>query len=163
MSDPGSLQNLNEIVLPAPVPWWPPAPGWYLLAGFLLLLLMFLAVRWRRRWLRNAYRRRALAELAAMREDESELRELPALLKRTALAAWPRQDVAGLSGTDWHEFLDASGGEGRFRDGAGLILDRLSYGAAEAPLPDVARRLQLLEAAECWLRRHRDDDREART
>ena len=79
------------------------------------------------------------------------------------MAAWPRQHVAGLSGADWHEFLDASGGKDRFREGAGLILDRLSYGAAEAPLPDVAQRLQLLEAAECWLRAHRGDDRKVRS
>ena len=29
MNDAGSLQNLNDIVVPEPVAWWPPAPGWY--------------------------------------------------------------------------------------------------------------------------------------
>ena len=35
MNDPGSLQNLNDIVLPAPVPWWPLAPGWWVLIGLI--------------------------------------------------------------------------------------------------------------------------------
>ena len=35
MNDPGSLQNLNDIVVPGPVAWWPLAPGWYLLLAVL--------------------------------------------------------------------------------------------------------------------------------
>jgi len=34
------------------------------------------------------------------------LRALPELLKRTALAAWPRSDVARLSGSRWLSFLE---------------------------------------------------------
>ena len=49
MSDPGNLQNLNDIVLPVPAHWWPPAPGWYVLAGLLLAVLALLALRWLRR------------------------------------------------------------------------------------------------------------------
>ena len=40
MGDPGSLQNLNDIVAPAPVAWWPPAPGWWMLAALLATLLL---------------------------------------------------------------------------------------------------------------------------
>ena len=36
MSDPGSLQNLHDIVVPGPAAWWPPAPGWYVLAAVAL-------------------------------------------------------------------------------------------------------------------------------
>ena len=42
MNDPGSLQNLNDIVVPGPVAWWPPAPGWYVLAAFALAGLAWL-------------------------------------------------------------------------------------------------------------------------
>jgi Domain of unknown function (DUF4381) len=33
--DPASLENLRDIVLPAPVPWLPPAIGWRLVAAAL--------------------------------------------------------------------------------------------------------------------------------
>ena len=68
MGDPGSLQNLNDIVAPAPVAWWPLAPGWYALAGILLLALFWLGFRRLRSWQQNRYRRealRALAQIAA--------------------------------------------------------------------------------------------------
>ena len=45
MNDSGSLQNLNDIVIPDPVAWWPPAPGWYVLAAILLIIFTLLAIR----------------------------------------------------------------------------------------------------------------------
>ena len=57
--DPASLQNLNDIVLPEAVSWWPLANGWYYLFGVLLLLLAWFAYRMIRSWRRNGYRREA--------------------------------------------------------------------------------------------------------
>ena len=96
MNDAGSLQNLNDIVLPVPVPWWPPAPGWYILAAMLLTLLVVLALRGWRRWRRNAYRRRSLDRVASMRAGRGEIGDLPAVLKQAALCVWPRRQVAAL-------------------------------------------------------------------
>lgn len=156
MDDTGSLQNLNDIIVPAAVPWWPPAPGWYVLAGILAMVLAAVCVRWLRARRRDLYRRLALRELAGIRRDASgqALQALPQLLKRTALAAWPRDRVAALSGAEWHRFLDQSAGMNRFQSGDGEILDRLAYPsrAAEAPAPGESTRL--LEAAERWLRNH---------
>ncbi|OEU81647.1 MAG: hypothetical protein BA873_04010 [Desulfobulbaceae bacterium C00003063] len=39
MSDPASLENLHDIIPPQPIPWFPPAPGWYALGISVLLLL----------------------------------------------------------------------------------------------------------------------------
>ena len=68
MSDAGSLQNLNDIVVPGPVDWWPPAPGWYVLGAIALIVFVVLAVRQWRRWQGNRYRRQAMLELSAIRE-----------------------------------------------------------------------------------------------
>lgn len=156
MNGPGSLQNLNDIVVSGPVPWWPPAPGWYAVAAALVLVAAVFAWRGWRRWRRDAYRRQALAELAAIRGEASaaELQQVPALLKRTALSAWPRPVVAGLSGRDWHRFLDESAGMTEFSGAAGRALDRLAYGG-EAGGPDTER---LLDAAESWISRHRNPE-----
>ena len=45
MNDPGSLQNLNDIVMPAPVGLWPPAPGWYVVFAVGLALAVLAGFR----------------------------------------------------------------------------------------------------------------------
>ncbi len=159
MNDAGSLQNLNDIVLPSPVAWWPPAPGWYLLFALVLVVLLVAGVLQWRRWRNNRYRREALAELSAIRASASagQLHRLPELLKRTALSVWPRSEVAALTGPDWHRFLDRTAGLDRFCTGAGETLDRLAYSASgrDADKLDARNSSQLLDASELWLKKHK--------
>lgn len=155
MDDPGSLQNLNDIVMPAAVPWWPPAPGWYVLAMIVLLLVSWLGLRAIRHWNGNRYRREALRELQRIRSATQAAPELPVLLKRTALSAWPRTEVAALSSADWHRFLDQSASMARFCSGQGETLDRLSYAASGRHGLSEADLNAVFEAAETWLRKHR--------
>ena len=132
--DPASLQNLNDIVLPATVGWWPLAPGWYFLIGLLLITLAWLCYRSLQRWNNNHYRRAALTELQLLEEDtqnaekrDSSLRQLPVLLKRTALSAYPRNQVASLSGDDWYGFLNSQVKKPAFTDPTISLLDHLAY------------------------------------
>ena len=60
-TDPTSLEKLFDIVVPPPVPWWPPAPGWFVVGGVLLVLVFWVAWRVWRCWRAAAYRRAALA------------------------------------------------------------------------------------------------------
>ena len=159
MSDQTSLDLLNDIVVPPEVSWWPVAPGWYVFGA--ALGLAFLALAWRawKKWKQNQYRRLALQELALIRasndgDDGDALGRIPSLLKRTALSAWPRHLVASLSGADWHQFLDRTGGGGDFGSGAGQLLDRLSYGSDPSVHASAAERQTVLKAAEHWIRRH---------
>lgn len=156
MNDTGSLQNLNDIVAPGPVAWWPVALGWYVLAGVLFVVLAVLAVRGWRRWRWNRYRRLAILELSSIRERPTaeSLRQVPLLLKRTALSAWPRETVASLSGAAWHGFLDESAGMEGFGAGAGATLDCLAYAGNDAPLPPDEELKRVFEATEFWLKNH---------
>jgi hypothetical protein len=156
MNDNTSLQNMNDLVTPGPVPWWPLAPGWYGLAVIVVAaLLVFAFIMWRR-WQRERYRRQALLELSAMRAGTAgSLDLLPALLKRAALAVWPREVVASLSGAGWHRFLDESAQMDQFCSGAGELLDQLAYVSGRTESLADAERNRLLEAAEFWLKHHR--------
>ena len=158
-SDPASLQNLNDIVVPANVSWWPVASGWYVLAGFALLLLVFFGYRAIQHRKKNRYRRLALQELSDIRQqaDMTALQALPIVLKRAALSAWPRGDVAALSGGEWHCFLDRTAATDLFSSGAGTLLDQLAYGGGSNRTPDDPDLDRVLAAAEFWLRRHRTD------
>jgi len=150
---PGSLQNLNDIVLPAAVPWWPLAPGWYVLGAVLALAACWYGFRLLKRWKSNRYRRSALAELRQLRAsgDVSIVSQVPALLKRTALAAFPREEVASLSGLRWIEFLQRTGGKATLEPGAGMLLQRAAYGTMSLTGAECE---QLFTAAERWISRH---------
>jgi hypothetical protein len=100
MQDPADLSRLNDIVAPPPVPWWPPAPGWWLLGAALLAVIATLSWAALLHYRRNAYRRAALAEIDAIGKvnDPASAAALSAVLKRVALVAYPRSDVASLTG-----------------------------------------------------------------
>lgn len=160
MQNSGDLRNLNDIVVPPDVAGWPPAPGWYAVIAVIGVLLAWAAFRWWSSRRQNRYRVQALTELKEMRRDPSgeSLQRLPELVKRAALAAWPREQVASLSGADWHRFLDESAEGNRFADGAGPLLDRLAYRPADAAGLSPAERERVLDAAADWFSRHRSPD-----
>ena len=98
-----SLDNLYDIVESAPVSlWWPLAPGWWVLIALLTVAALIGLCRFLLKRHRNAYRRWALKELDALEEPGM----LPTLLKRVALAAYPREEVGALSGRAWLSFLN---------------------------------------------------------
>jgi hypothetical protein len=138
MDPNASLANLRDIALPGPPPLWPPAPGVWVLLIVIAALVTALAVFWRRRWVDNAYRRAGLALL----DDALTHRDVNIVLKRVALAVFPRPEVAPLYGTDWASFLDHSCRGVRFSNLSGVDDD------AEA-----TRRVRSL--ARTWIRRHR--------
>jgi hypothetical protein len=163
MPDLTDLNNLHDIVAPKPVSWLPPAPGWYALALTLLLVLLWVMVAWYRRRQRNAYRRQAADELArietALAGEKAKsllLPRLPELLKRAAIAAYGRGEVASLCGEPWLDFLDHRIGKPLFSGANGKLLLNCSYGSA-ALLDNVSleQAQNLCRAIHIWLVGHR--------
>jgi hypothetical protein len=144
--NPGNdpLAALRPLHVPDPVGWWPPAPGWWLLAG--LLLVTPGVVWWYHR--RFALRRAALTELRELVRLEPDDTRLSAgvnqLLRRVALACFPRSQVAGLSGEAWLRFLDSNSRDKGFCHGPGQVLATGPFAPActldRAALIDLARR-----------------------
>ena len=152
-NDPGSLQNLNDIVVPAAVPWWPLAPAWYVLAGLLLVLLAGYGYRLLRKYHLNRYRRVALKQLQFLQAQSPSvaIQALPVLLKQVALAIFPRRQVAALSGDDWSDFLDKTSVSHRFSENSGKLLAKLSYTNMDLNEAETQR---LFSDAESWIRHH---------
>ncbi|MGX2038666.1 DUF4381 domain-containing protein [Methylocaldum sp. MU1018] len=117
---------LRDIHLPDPIGWWPPAIGWWIVLAASLLLIA--AAAWAiRRWRQSTVAKLALRELNALHADPTlatteKLKRLSALLRRASLSAYPREDVAGLTGEAWLEWLDRPLGRPRFSQGAGRVL-----------------------------------------
>jgi hypothetical protein len=153
--NPDPLAQLRGYHLPEPVSWWPPAPGWWLLAVLLPAVIGTAA------WLFLVYRRRVAARRSARRElqalrsahaagsdDAALARGLSRLLRRFALARFPRERVAGLTGEAWLRFLDRYATDRAFTAGAGRALVEAPY-RPDAPLPAT----ELTNLVEQWIRR----------
>ncbi len=149
--DPADLSRLADIVVPPPVPWWPPAMGWWILGAALLAALALLVAMALQHHRRNAYRRAALAELDAVGpvDDAAGAAAVSAILKRTALVAYPRAAVAALTGERWLGFLDRAAGTEDFAKGPAAGLARAAFGAPVGDGPAI------LAAARRWVKHHR--------
>jgi hypothetical protein len=134
------LAQLAPAHAPPPPGWWPPAPGWWGLALLLLLGIAALVYWWSRPPRRLG--RVALRELARLEQegDEPQLAgRLQDLLRRYAVARYGREQVAGLTGSPWIEFLVAHGGADLAgKSGAALL--RAAYGGERAQVAPAPRR-----------------------
>ncbi len=150
------MTNLVQVSAPEAVPWWPPAPGWFVLAGLVVAGLMWLGWRMLRRWRANAYRRQAV-RLIDQIADRGALDELPEILKRTALSAYPRADVASLSGDVWLGFLDGTLGATDFTSGPGRPLADRAFAVDGISSLSEGDRRELLDLARRWIKGHRKE------
>lgn len=150
---------LRDLHLPDITGWWPPAPGWWLVALLLAFALTVLLRHWYRQWRHNAARRLALRRLAAISaefqhgDSAGELgKELSELTRRVMLAYCPREAVAGLTGDDWLQWLDQGLDDKPFSEGAGKMLESLPYMNPQAIDNDTDVR-GLIEAVRARLQR----------
>ncbi|NNA42885.1 DUF4381 domain-containing protein [Pseudomonas lactis] len=106
-----SIEQLKELVLPAPVSYAPQTWGWWMLLCLLVIAVLLVSARRYWQWRRDRYRREALVRLAELQNSDEQLnalRELPELLKRVALSMpspWNTPPVGALGGKDWQAFL----------------------------------------------------------
>lgn len=154
------LDGLHDIRGLDPVSIWPLAPGWWLvLGGIVLLVLMLAALRripvralvgrrdWRvdaRRLLRDLRRRLPAADGRAAAGEFSEL------MRRIAMARTARDECAGLSGPAWLEWLGANDPVGFDWKEYGRLLIEIPYAPPGTTVEtDDLRRL--VEAAGRWV------------
>jgi hypothetical protein len=114
-SDP--LNALRDIHLPNAISWWPLAPGWYVLIVLSILactICCFYIAQRRKQGLAkrealillNIYMQNYANRQAGTQQSTASLNEL---LRRVALAYYPRVEVASLSGKSWIDFLNRTG------------------------------------------------------
>ncbi len=135
---------LRDLHLPEMIGWWPVAPGWWLLFGLLLFGLGFSARRALQKYQINADRRRALAQLRFLQAEYDRSHdavslgvEISELLRRAMLAYAPRDEVAGLTGTHWLEWLDQGLVSKAFTDGPGRSIESLPYRNPDLETSDI--------------------------
>lgn len=145
------LDNLHDFYQPPPPSWRPQTIGWYIVFDVTTLLLAWLAVHLFRRWRESRYRREALSELAHI-----EATQLSALLKRTAISVWPREEVAALSGPAWLKFLDDSAHKPLFENAPENRIEDLALSSSTLSTEDESA---LRHASANWIRHHKSPPR----
>jgi hypothetical protein len=153
-----SIQGIVEIQFPEPIDLWPQTPGWWLLLfGLLAWAANRIVHALKRRW-RNRYRGLAIEKLAGLRHeveagDPKALRKVPELVKSVALQAFPRTDIAELSGEAWEVFLDGSYSGPSFAQKFPGMLYTLSYRSVENLEEPVSE--QFWSQVQLWIATHR--------
>ena len=151
-----SLRTIIEAEFPEPISLMPATPGWWILLFAMAALLLRMIMRRRQRYLRDRYRRDALAQLAMIKEQLGAgvleaVRELAPLLRATAIAAAGRDALSGLQGDAYATALAALAPD---QDRLPVAeLQRLAY----APLDEV-KGLDIetfITALERWIQQHR--------
>jgi hypothetical protein len=158
--DPTSLDRLHDIIVPAPISWWPPAPGWFVLGAVVILILLLGAMWFVRRYRMNLYRRQAMNELhqiaMALRAPDSRaeaMASIACLLKRVALTIYPRNQVAPMTGGVWIAFLQRTCKQKPLGK-SGKLLAAAPYDphpARQASPEDID---ELISTAEFWIAHH---------
>ncbi len=157
------IHGIDEIILPDAISYYPLAPGWKALGLIIAVYIVFQLRRWLKHWWRNRYRREALRQLAraeqqaeASKQPQDIVAVLPYYIKATALQAYPRQEVASLSGRDWLTFLDAHYSGPSFRDGIGEKLLTVAYLPREQWQLSDQQCNELLKMSRHWIAKHKD-------
>ncbi|MBK1703580.1 DUF4381 domain-containing protein, partial [Halochromatium glycolicum] len=141
------LQALRDIHDPLGNPWWPLAPGWWLV---LLALCAAAVLIWRQRrhrpllpplpllrvgdWRWDAHRQlKRLQRAAPSTPLKVRAAELAELLKRIAMARHGRAHCAGLHGQAWLDWLTEQDPDGFDWRQEGQILIRAPYAPPQHP------------------------------
>jgi len=150
---PELLALMHDIVLPEAISRVPEGPGWWILFGWILATGAIFTRHLLLRHRANAYRRDAIALLKNIASNEElggdeAAAQIAVLIKRTALAAYPRETVASLYGADWAQFL---------RDTASNdpVVSEAADELARAAYCESAKGKELVTPARRWIRVHR--------
>ena len=131
-------------------------PGWYLVAGLLVLFVVLLFFTWLKRYRKNAYRREALKTITRIEQNSqnqneaNQLNDIWVLLKLVAMETFGRQQVAQLYGDDWLEFLESKGKNTPFTHYKQHIINSLYDTISVDPKETKA----LIELSKQWISTH---------
>ena len=148
-----ALQQLEDIIIPSAVGWWPLASSVWISLILLLGLLVALVWYFRLRHKQRLYRRLAKQVLnqTDQTNDPQFLIEINQLLKQVAITTYGRQACAHLDNQAWLDFLHAKAQFIKMPDAFKYISQR--YQTNLAPLSEQDKH-QIQRYAQQWIAGH---------
>jgi hypothetical protein len=151
------LKEIVETEAPAAISWLPQTIAWQII--FLLLMILLVCKIWQKyqEYKANAYRREALNWLRNLpRYDEANphpaYRQIPALLKKTALHYYGREVVNQQRFSEWEHWLDLQCAKCDFENKCPQLFTELAH----APVISIDNQKMsvLIEQVKRWIKYH---------
>ena len=156
------LEQLRDVVRPDPAPWWPPAPGWWLVAAVVVLAIFLIARAFIKRQQKNRYRIEAaslLVELGSAwksdRDTQAYASAAHQLVRRAAIHVAGRDAISRLTGRAFVEYVNTLS-KAPLSAATGALLTEFSYRPATEDDLDIEQTQQDLAAWLNQLERPRD-------
>ncbi len=155
------LKDIAETSAPQSVDYLPQTTGWLLLACLVFVGAVKILVRRWRIYKQNAYRREALAWLNNLPSylditTTPEYRQLPTLLRATALHAFKKEELTVLANEQWENWLDQQCNRTSFSDTYKTYLYQLAY--SPQPKFSVKQMEEFVRQVEIWIDEHQIKD-----
>ncbi len=154
------LEKIVENQAPHSISWFPQTVGWQVLITALLLLLANKIYQAYENYQRNAYRRSALAWLVQCQQanDIKMYKQLPALLRKTALNAFKRSEISQLNGKYWEQWLDKQCQQTSFVTTCPNALHQLAFMPTRSDAFKAEQYQKLIVQVTLWIKHHRRSD-----
>lgn len=150
------LSQLRDIRGLDRISWWPLAPGWWVLIGAALLLLITLfairAYKHHKDVQRRTRLKKLLADLRREQDRKKQAAALSELLRRMAIRQHGRQECAGLEGEEWLDWLTKHDPSSFDWSAKALVLIKAPYAPHANDLISADDMNILIGAAERWVR-----------
>lgn len=155
---PALLDQLHDIEELDPIGWWPLAPGWWIVMGLaivVILILLAYIISWilfSRSWKKDTLNQLALLEHRLSDKTAREvLTHVSEYLRRIVLRRFSRQDCAALTGENWLKWLADHDPKKFDWESKGKILLELPYAPWNSALPASQVR-EIIRATKQWVR-----------
>jgi len=153
-------QQVGKLIEPPPVPFSFEQPGWFVLGGLLVLLLVVITWLLVKYYHQNRYRKHALQFLNNTEQTLSQVKEFDLLIyqaqmliKRIAMARYGRQNVSGLRGDQWIAFINSTWREKSFNNNDEALLNQNIYATGQPNSADEAA--NFTNKARRWIKKHK--------
>lgn len=147
-----AFATLHEVASPEGISWFPQTMGWSFLAFLLFCMALVFIYKQYHKYLADTYRRTAIVILEQLSEEDETIRKIPQLLKRTALNAYRREQVAAKTGYEWECWLDEKCKYTHFSTQLSGTLHALSYAPKINLSPSQV--VDLKNEVETWIKHH---------
>lgn len=154
------LDKIVENQSPMPISWLPQTIGWKLISVALFIFISNKAYKAIKQYQQNAYRREALLWLTQCRRSDNleHYKQLPAILRKTALSAYHRSEISQLQGSVWERWLDQQCQQTSFANSCPSILHQLAYMPIDSKTFNPEHYQVLLTQITLWVKYHRGSE-----